>query len=143
MPRAARGRGVYARCVLARRLLIALAVLMGLTALAAGVAPRRPVPGGFGAEAPPVASAGQPPRPLERVLDADAAGQRVRARVGQPVVIEVRTDVLDTVSLAEYGNQPAEPDSPARFELLADTPGRYAIDLLEAGRRIGVLEVRP
>src|ERR687886_220171 len=37
--------------MLARRLLIALAVLMGLTALAAGVAPRQPLPGRFGAEA--------------------------------------------------------------------------------------------
>ena len=133
--------------MLARRLLIALAILLGLTALAGGLAapPRVVTPSAPGAPpgGPAVASAGKPPRPLERVLDADAAGQRVRARVGQPVVIEVRTDVLDTVSLAEYGNQPAEPDSPARFELLADTPGRYAIDLLEAGRRIGVLEVRP
>ena len=39
------------------------------------------------------------------------------------------------------GTETAEPDSPARFELLAEIPGTYAIELLEAERRIGVLEI--
>jgi len=54
----------------------------------------------------------------------------------------VEADELDTVSLAEVGAETAEPGSPARFELLADVPGSYAIDLLESGRRIGVLKIR-
>ena len=126
--------------MLARRLLIALAVLIGLSALAAGVSPRQPaVPEGARMPARPDASA---PRPVERTLDAGKARQRVRADVGQPVVIVVVAAPLDTVSRAEFGNEPVEPGSPARFELLADVPGSYAIELLESGRRIGTLVIR-
>ena len=64
------------------------------------------------------------------------------ARVGQTVTIIVRSDTLDTVSLAELGAETTEPDSPAHFEVLADAPGSYPIELLQAGRRIGVLEIR-
>jgi len=126
--------------VLARRLLIVLAVLIGLTALAAGVTPRQPVVREDGSRPAPDAEA---PPSIERTLDAAETDQRVRVSVGQTVVLIVESATLDTVSLAEYGNEPVEPDSPARFELLADVPGGYAIELLESGRRIGTLEVRP
>ena len=125
----------------ARRMLIVLAVVMALTALAAGVAPREPVVRDDGAAPPasPVAT----PESVERTLDAAAQDQRVVARVGQTVVITVEGAELDTVSLAEFGNETVEPVSPARFELRADVPGTYAIDLLEAERRIGTLVIRP
>ena len=129
--------------MLTRRLLIVLAVLVGLTALASGVAPREPVVRERGAPSPQPPPGTRPPDVLERTLDAGETGQRVVARVGQTVVITVEGAALDTVRLAEYGNETVEPASPARFELLADVPGSYAIDLLEADRRIGTLEVRP
>ena len=66
----------------------------------------------------------------------------MEAKVGQTVTIVVRSDTLDTVSLAELGAETTEPDSPAHFEVLADAPGSYPIELLQAGRRIGVLEIR-
>jgi hypothetical protein len=128
--------------VLARRLLILLAVLLGLTALAAGVAPRESLRDDPGTASPPP-SARAPAEPLEQTLDAQSSGQRVVARVGQTVVITVESTELDSVSLAEHEIEPVEPDSPARFELLADTPGNYAIDLLQADRTIGTLEIRP
>ena len=126
--------------MLARRLLIALAVLMAITALAAGISPREsPLKEGGSS---PTASPGAPAlEPVEEVLDASADGQRVEARVGQIVRIVVRSRELDTVALAEVGSKTAEPDSPARFELLAEVPGTYGIDLLQADRRIGVLEI--
>ena len=127
--------------MLARRLLIALAVLMLLTALAASVAPRETALQDDSA-ATPAAPAAPTAEPVQETLDASAEGQRVLARVGQTVTIVVRSDTLDTVSLAEMGAETTEPDSPARFELLADTPGSYPIELLESGRRIGVLEIR-
>ena len=125
--------------MLARRLLLALAVLLAITALAAALAPSEsPMDDSAAAPASP-----QPaPAPVEETLDAEATGQRVLARVGQTVTITVEADELDTVSLAEVGTKTAEPESPARFELLAEVPGSYAIDLLESGRRIGVLEIR-
>jgi hypothetical protein len=126
--------------MLARRLLFALALLMALTALAAGLAPRQTPQSESGRET--ATPAGEPaPDPVEATLDAQSEGQTVQARVGQIVRIVVNSSELDSVSLAEVGTKTAEPDSPARFELLAEVPGSYDIELLEAERRIGVLEI--
>jgi hypothetical protein len=123
--------------VLARRLLLALAVLMAVTALAAGLAPREsPLEDG-----PPSAASEPAPAPVEETLDAQDEGQRVEAEVGQIVRIVVRSAELESISLAELGTETAEPDSPARFELLAEVPGTYAIETVESGRRIGELEI--
>ena len=125
--------------MLARRLLFALAILMALTALAAGLAPRQTPSGDETATSTP---SGEPaPKPVEATLDAQSEGQRVQARVGQIVTIVVNSTELESVSLAEVGTKTAEPDSPARCELRAEVPGSYGIDLLEAERRIGTLEI--
>jgi hypothetical protein len=127
--------------MLARRLLLALAVLMAITALAAGLAPRQTPLGESDRET--ATPSGEPaPDAVEATLDAQSEGQTVQARVGQIVRIVVNSSELDSVSLAEVGTKTAEPDSPARFELLAEVPGSYAIDLLEAERRIGTLEIK-
>jgi hypothetical protein len=126
--------------VLARRLLIALALLMAITALAAGLAPRESPLREDSSPAPPASSA-PTAEPVEATLDAQSEGQRVEARVGQIVRIVVNTTVLDSVELAEVGTETADPESPARFELLADVPGTYPIQLLQAERRIGELEI--
>ena len=76
-----------------------------------------------------------------QTLDAQADDQRVEAKVGQIVRIVVTSDELDTVSMADVGFETTEPDSPARFELLADVPGTYPIKLLEADRQIGELKI--
>ena len=124
--------------MLARRLLIALAVLMAITALAAGLAPRKTELN----QAPTPSSSGElADEPVEQTLDAQGEGQRIEAKVGQIVRIVVRTDTLDSVSLGDFGTETADPDSPARFELLAETPGSYPIELLEADRQIGSLEI--
>ena len=126
--------------MLARRLLIALALLMAITALAAGVAPRESTQD-EDASPTPAASAAPAAEPVEATLDAQSEGQRVEAEVGQIVRIVVNTDELDSVQLAELGTETADPESPARFELLAETPGTYPIELLEAERQIGELEI--
>src|SRR5690349_21839455 len=80
--------------MLARRLLIALALLMAITALAAGLTPRdsplrdTPTP-----TSPAVSQAAA--EPVEKTLDAQSDGQRVQARVGQIVRLTVNTDELD------------------------------------------------
>src|SRR4051794_20198525 len=126
--------------MLARRLLIALALLMVVTALAAALAPRKsplsetPTP-----TSPAISQAAA--EPVEKTLDAQADGQRVEARVGQIVRITVNTDELDSVSIDNLGTETADPESPARFELLADAPGTYPIELLEEQRQIGELVI--
>jgi|RhiMethySRZTD1v2_1073278.scaffolds.fasta_scaffold1648690_2 hypothetical protein len=128
--------------MLARRLLIALALLMAITALAAGLAPRKSPLSDTPAPASPARSQAAA-EPVEKTLDAQADGQRVEARVGQIVRITVNTDELDSVSIDDLGTETADPDSPAHFEVLADAPGTYPIELLDADRQIGELVVNP
>jgi hypothetical protein len=128
--------------MVARRLLIVLAVLLGLTALAAGIAPRATLD----KDAPPPVTAAPTPPPatglVQKTLDAQSAGQKVEARIGQTVMLTVKSDTLETVSLDQYGDKTAEPDSPAQFELLADVPGSYPITLQDSDQEIGVLDIR-
>jgi hypothetical protein len=128
--------------VLARRLLILMAVLLGLTALAAGVAPRQVVRDETATPTPPRAAA-TPEAAVERTLDAGSSDQSVQARVGQTIVITVQSDELDSVKFGDLDIVTADPQSPARFEHLADVPGTYPIELLQAERRIGTLEILP
>ena len=126
--------------MLARRLLIALAVLLVVTALAAGLAPRdSPLRTTPSPTSPALSQAAA--EPVDVTLDAQEEGQRVDAEVGQLVTIVVRSDELASVSFADLGTETADPESPARFEWLADTPGTYSIELLESERKIGELVV--
>jgi hypothetical protein len=129
--------------MLARRLLILLAVLMGLTALASGVAPRQPVV----RTSPEPSPAGAVPSPapaVEARLDADLREpERVVVPEGRTLVMHVASDEPDTVLIAGLDRiEAVDPDSPARFELLAEPAGSYAIELVDARRTIGTLEIR-
>lgn len=138
--------------VLGRRFLLIVAVLMGLTALAASVAPRDPRVSERQAATPtpaapaPEATPGADPAPdadVVRTIDAARTGapRRVRATVGERVAIIVESDELDSVALGELEVEAVDPDSPARFQLLAEEAGSHPITLLEQDRRIGVLEI--
>jgi hypothetical protein len=129
--------------MLARRLLILLAVLMGLTALASGVAPRQPVPRS-GAGSSPSTTATESLPAIEEIVDAAAAEPaRIVVDEGRTLVLEVRSAELDSVSLEGLDRiEAVDPDSPARFELLAEPPGSYPIQLVDAGRELGTLEIR-
>ena len=120
-----------------------MAVLVALTALAAGVAPRKQSGTEQGASTPPVGAPTKASGTVEKTLDASAIDQRVVARVGQTVELTVRSQQLATISLAEGGDETAEPGSPAHFEFLADVPGTYPIvDMLETDQQIGTVEIR-
>lgn len=138
--------------MLGRRLLVLMAVLLGLTALATSLAPR-PGLGGRGAAPAPSQTPARGPsalrpdasRVIARTLVADPGRVPavVRARVGDTVQLSVKGDVLDSVELVGLDQiSTLEPGSPARFELLADAKGRFGIRLLDADRSIGRLEVR-
>jgi hypothetical protein len=126
--------------MLARRLLIALAVLLVITALAAGLAPRdSPLRTTPSPTSPALSQAAA--EPVDATLDAQEEGQRIDAEVGQLVTIVVRSDELASVALGDLGTETADPESPARFEWLADVPGTYPIELLDSERTIGELVV--
>src|SRR4051794_33073756 len=146
--------------MLGRRLLVLMAVLLGLTALAAALAPRPTVvpPGGRliaptptvtpSPTASPSASAqvGPPSVEVVRTIDASKGARfaRVRVREGDTVRLTVRGDVLDAVEIDGIDQiEPVEAGSPARFEFLADERGQFPIVLIDGDRRIGQLDVRP
>ena len=138
--------------MLGRRLLLLMAVLLGLTALTTSLAPRprvttprataTPTPAASPAPTPGVAS---PSRVVERTIDANPGARvpRVRAREGDTLRLVVRGDVLDAVELEGLAKiEPVEPASPARFEFRAEAPGEHPIVLIDAERTVALLEIR-
>jgi hypothetical protein len=71
-----------------------------------------------------------------------AASETVDAEVGDRVEITVEGTDPDSVALGDLDVASVEAGSPARFELLADTPGTYPLVTLNENRRIGALRVR-
>ena len=145
--------------MMGRRLLLLAAVLMGLTALAASIAPRDtgtdepPTPPGRpGTAVEPTTTPQLSPAPesedvVEETLSAakGASPVRVRARPGQTVILEVQgtPHLFDEVVLSGLDRVEAiAPEAPARFEMYMDQPGRYEIRLLQEKRRLGELLVR-
>jgi hypothetical protein len=142
--------------MMGRRLLLLVAVLMGLTALAASVAPRDtgtdepPTPPGRPGtvveptQTPELAPAAPHEDMVEETLSAakGASPVRVRARPGQTVKLDVQGRVFDEVALIGLDQVEAiAPEAPAHFELYLDQPGRFEIRLLQANRRLGELLV--
>ena len=125
--------------MLARRLLLLAAVLMLLTALAAGLAPRQPVD----EPAPATSTLPAGTTVTEEISAAAGSDSRVEVRRGDVLKLEVSGDVLDSVLIERLDRMEAiEPLTPARFELLADAPaGLYPIRLVDADRRIGSIEI--
>ncbi len=135
--------------MLGRRFLLLVAVLMGLTALAASIAPREPlVRDGARRTATPTptpsatAVATTPVHNIRRTLVITAEPGRIAVHQGDLVQLTVKGTDVDSVSVQDQV-EPIERESPALFSLLADTPGQYPIELVDAGRVVGTLVVRP
>jgi hypothetical protein len=132
--------------VLGRRLVILVVVLMGLTALAASVAPTPETPRRGASQTPtpsppPATSAGDPAA-VSLSVDGGRQPQQVQAMVGDDLTLEVEADAIDTVVIDGLDAvEPVAPDSPAQFELFADRPGTYPIRLLDADRELGELVI--
>jgi hypothetical protein len=81
---------------------------------------------------------------VRRTLSAAPGAQAstVRAELGDRVEITVEGEGPDSVQLGGLSLQTVEAGDPARFELLAETPGAYPLVLVNENRRIGTLEIR-
>jgi hypothetical protein len=142
--------------MIGRRLLLLVAVLMGLTALAASVAPRQtsdappPVPSRTPTPtttpAPELSPAtDEPAGVIQETMSAakGASPLRVRARPGQTLQLQVQGAVFDEVHIGGLDQFAAiAPEAPARFELFLDETGRFPVTLVDAGRRLGEIDVR-
>jgi hypothetical protein len=125
--------------VLARRLLILAIVLLLVSALAAGLTPKRvaaPAP-----QSPATLPAGTT---VSRTIPTfEGADTPVRVRRGDVLELTVEGDALDTVLLERLDRLDGiTPESPAYFSLLVEAAaGLYPIRLVEADRRIGSIQV--
>ena len=130
--------------MLGRRFLLLVAVLMGLTALAASVAPRQPADrGNAGSTATPTAPAGEA-KQLENVskrLNTAEGVTRVVVDEGDLVDLEVSGSELDTVSCSTRSWR-STPTRRRSSSCWPDEPGEYPIELVEAERQVGTLVVR-
>ena len=140
--------------MLARRLLLLIAVLLVAGAFASAIAPRnttrndRTTTGGTIAAtpAPATAPATSPGTTVEAELPGAAGGKTktVHARVGDLIDLTVRAPGPDTVSIEGYDEiQPADVDNPARFSFFADQQGAFDVTLQQAGTVAGRLEIDP
>ncbi|MBA2615677.1 MAG: hypothetical protein H0U90_07855 [Actinobacteria bacterium] len=103
---------------------------------------------GEGTTAPPAPPPLPPPGP-QRVRFVIPAGgptgvQRVRITLGDRVVLVIRSAVSDHAHLHGYDLlTDVGPTQPARITFRADIPGRFEIELEDAGRPFGELTVAP
>ena len=70
--------------------------------------------------------------------------RRLRVARGTRVTLVVGADVTDHVHLHGYDvMRDVAPGAPARLTFRATTPGRFEVELEDAGRQIAEIEVRP
>jgi hypothetical protein len=126
-----------------RRALILFAIVLGLAAIAASVSrspddsgdsDTQPVAPSQSEELPSVSAGDAPPVSGVRELVFDADRDQTRQLdAGQPATLFVEVDEPGLVEIADLGlSAPAEPLTPARFEVLTSNPQRYAITFTAA-----------
>ena len=121
-----------------RRALLLFAIVLGLAALATSVS--RPARESSREERPTAPSAPQatpgeePDRDTELRLPAAGARRPLIVRAGEAVTLQVPVPDPGLVELLGLGlSSPAEPLTPARFELLIDDPGVHRVRFTPAG----------
>ena len=137
----------------ARRLMIVMLVLLGITLITATLVP---VPDREGSDTTTTTSsteetqatgAAEGGRLLQRTIRERAGkAEEVRLEVGDQLRLTVRASHPDEVELAGLGELAyVDPYAPAVFDIRAFEPGSHAVRLLDADRVIGrlVVEDRP
>jgi hypothetical protein len=134
-----------------RRALLLFAVVLAASALVASLfqpteQPARPQPPTSGSAPGPTAQRA----PAERAASFDARRTPVtrRLRQGASVRLTVRVERAGLVALRGLDlEDAAEPLTPATFDVLLDTPGRYAVWFIPSAggrpRKIGMVVVEP
>jgi hypothetical protein len=112
-----------------RRAALLMALVLGVAALVEALAP---VPRDRGRSGGPPAApqprAGAPPRTLEVRYPSRRRIPRFQVAAGAHVVVQVDTSVAGEASVPGLGLvQTAEPDTPARFDVLVSRAGAFGI----------------
>src|SRR5262245_41193470 len=141
----------------ARRLLIVMLVLLGISTLAAALVPPRALrDDGTGSTAAtttePAETAAPNPVPAGTLLEAEievgghdipvVGTESQPVRVGDQLELSVTCHCRDLLEIPALGLVDAvAPDTPATFDLLPTQPGSYGIRLVEEGRVVARIEV--
>lgn len=137
----------------ARRLLIVMLVLLGVSTLAAALVPTpEPQEDEESTASQPTATEPRDPLPKGEKLQAEievggekvpVVGSRDRpVAVGDQLALEVRCKCSDLVEIPALGLvQAVSPGTPARFDLLPASAGSYGIRLLDADTVAARIEV--
>jgi hypothetical protein len=124
-----------------RRALLLMALVVFVVAAVGALVP---APGERSAGRPPALApgpvAGAALRTLELRYPAREEARRLRIATGAHVVVEVSTTQPGEASIAGLGLvQPAEPSTPARFDLLAEQAGTFEVSFHPAVGDPGVV----
>jgi hypothetical protein len=132
-----------------RRMTLLVLAIVGLMVLLVTVSPPEPaVQQDSGATPTPrpgsLTSSDPDAYDVRATVSADAREkpQTIEAVLGDNVEIVVEGGAPGSVTLGELHTEPLEAGMPARFALLAETPGTYPLVLVDEARRIGTLEIR-
>jgi hypothetical protein len=141
--------------VAARRLLIVMLVLLGLSTLAAALVPQRTLREGRNGTTTATAGTASGPRATTTEIPASVPPEVpitvpmkkppvVLAHLGDQFTLLVTSTKSREISIPEFGQLAfAAPDAAARFELLPTVPGRFGILFADSGRvaaRLYVIE---
>jgi hypothetical protein len=134
----------------ARRLLIVMLILLGLSTLAAALVPQRTLreettnTASTTTQSTPTAPAA-PPSTVPPVAEIAVGGKKfpvVPVHVGNQFTLLVLSRRPQQISIPEFGQIGfATADTPARFELLPDTPGTFGILFAGTGKPAGQIQV--
>jgi hypothetical protein len=133
----------------ARRLLIVMLVLLGISTLAAALIPpqslREGTTGSTATEETETTAPDTVPKGEALGFDFTVEKDKIavlRAEVGDQLSIKVRCKCTDLVEIPKLGRlDPVTPGSPVTFDVLAREKGSYGIRLVEADRVVARIEV--
>jgi len=123
-----------------RRALLLFAIVLGVAALVASLSPpieeRRgdTTPSKPPPAAPPTATASPAPAVSHPIEFDVAENESQRVQTGQAATVLVAVEEPGSVDIPDLGlTAPANPHTPARFEIVAPSPGRYDLLFSPAG----------
>jgi heme/copper-type cytochrome/quinol oxidase subunit 2 len=123
-----------------RRLLLYVVLLLAIGAIASATVPRE-----RRARVEPPLPAPVQLQPASGVVQARIPGAKtVHATVGEVVQVAIRSRTSDVAEVPALGvSEPVGPGLPGQLEFDANEPGRFAVTLRDAAKRIGTVVVRP
>jgi hypothetical protein len=134
----------------ARRLLIVMLVLLGISTLAAALVPQhginRDTTGTTTTQPPPTTTQAAPSASYIPPTKITVGGKKFPVvspvHVGQQLTLLVASRVPTQLQIKEFGQVGyAAPDAPARFELLPTTAGNFGIQFLPSGKAAAQIRV--